>query len=117
MLTINGGRSRPRIPATTSSLVREGIGRLGGVVHGGLRSLAADIERFMNATQALAPGREGAPQSDIHKPAHTADLVDARRKRRRISLADLIFKALCLMIAGFFFLVLGVFGIFLYLIG
>lgn len=71
----------------------------------------------MNATQARASGRERAPQGDILGHGHAPELVDARRKRHRISLADLIFKALCLVIAAFFVLVLGVFGVFLYLIG
>ena len=71
----------------------------------------------MNATEALAPRRGGRQQRETTERAHAAELVDAGRKRRRISLADVIFKALCLVIAGFFVLVLGAFGFFLYLIG
>jgi len=41
------------------------------------------------------------------EPAHAPDAAETRRPRRRISLGDVIFKALCMLIAGFVILVLG----------
>jgi hypothetical protein len=71
----------------------------------------------MNATQALASGREGNPQRDTTAPAQATEPVEPWRKRRRISLTDVLFKLLCLVITGFFVLVAGGFGVFLYLLG
>ena len=79
-----------------------------------MRNLAVDIARPVNATEALASRREECQQRAITEGGHAAE---ARRRRRRISVADVIFKALCLVIAGFFVLVLGGFGVFLYLLG
>lgn len=79
-----------------------------------MRNLAAGVARPVNATEALASGREGRQQRAITEPGHAAE---ARRRRRRVSVADVIFKALCLVIAAFFVLILGGFGVFLYLLG
>jgi hypothetical protein len=42
--------------------------------------------------------------------AHAPDAVETRRLRRRISLGDVIFKVLCMLITGFVILVLGMVG-------
>lgn len=62
----------------------------------------------------LAPDHTGGRKGVV--PAATPDPVERRHLHGRISLAYLIFKALCLLIAAFFLLVLGILGAFIYLI-
>jgi hypothetical protein len=63
---------------------------------------------------ALAPEHIARPNDVVLAPA--PDAVEPRRPRHRISLADVIFKALCLLIFAFVVLVLGIVGGFFYLI-
>jgi hypothetical protein len=65
-------------------------------------------------TPAAAPEHIGRRKDVV--PARAPDAVEPRRPRGRIILANVIFKALCLFIAAFFVLVLGIVGGFLYLI-
>jgi len=63
---------------------------------------------------AFAPEHIGRKKDVV--PGRAPDAVEPRRQRGRISLADVIFTALCLLIAAFFVLVLGIIGAFLYLL-
>ena len=89
--------------------------QLGGARRGELRDLVFEIECSLSSPHALAPER-GRPQRDVAERAHAANAGEVRRTRRRISIADVIFRALCLLIAAFFILVLGIMGVFLYLL-
>jgi hypothetical protein len=71
-------------------------------VYGGIWLL--NSTRSMSAPLVVAPEDE----SDIAETAQAP--VAARRARRRISLADAIFKTLCLLIAGFLILIFGIVG-------
>ena len=81
---------------------------LGGADHSGLRCLAADVMASVSTHVVLAPERIGRRKGT--EPAHAPDAVETRRLRRRISLGDVIFKALCIPITGFVILVLGMVG-------
>jgi hypothetical protein len=62
----------------------------------------------MSAPFVVAPEHTRGGEGDIAETAQAP--VAARRPRRRISLADAIFKTLCLLIAGFLILVFGIVG-------
>jgi hypothetical protein len=98
----------PPIP----SLVQEGetINQLGSADHSGLRCLAVELRRFVGAPLAvpLEPTRRGV--SEMAAVAQAPDVVEARKPRRRISLADVIFNILCLLIAAFAILLFGIVG-------
>lgn len=98
----------PPIP----SLVQEGetIDQLGSADHSGLRCLAVELRRFVDAPLAvpLEPTRRGV--SEMAAVAQAPDAVEARKPRRRISLADVIFNILCLLIAAFAILLFGIVG-------
>jgi hypothetical protein len=68
----------------------------------------------LDTPAALAPEHIGRRNDVV--PAPAPDAVEPRRPRDRISLADVIFKALCLLISSFVVLVLGIVVWFLYLI-
>ena len=98
----------PPIP----SLVQEGetIDQLGSADHSGLRCLAVELRRLVGAPLAvpLEPTRRGV--SEMAAVAQAPDAVEARKPRRRISLADVIFNILCLLIAAFAILFFGIVG-------
>jgi hypothetical protein len=98
----------PPIP----SLVQEGetIDQLGSADHSGLRCLAVELRWFVGAPLAvpLEPTRRGV--SEMAAVAQAPDAVEARKPRRRISLADVIFNILCLLIAAFAILLFGIVG-------
>jgi len=98
----------PPIP----SLVQEGetINQLGSADHSGLRCLAVELRRLVGAPLAvpLEPTRRGV--SEMAAVAQAPDVVEARKPRRRISLADVIFNILCLLIAAFAILLFGIVG-------
>jgi hypothetical protein len=98
----------PPIP----SLVQEGetINQLGSADHSGLRCLAVELRRLVGAPLAvpLEPTRRGV--SEMAAVAQAPDVVEARKPRRRISLADVIFNILCLLIAAFAILFFGIVG-------
>ena len=98
----------PPIP----SLVQEGetINQLGSADHSGLRCLAVELRRLVGAPLAvpLEPTRRGV--SEMAAAAQAPDAVEARKPRRRISLADVIFNILCLLIAAFAILLFGIVG-------
>ena len=98
----------PPIP----SLVQEGetINQLGSADHSGLRCLAVELRRLVGAPLAvpLEPTRRGV--SEMAAVAQAPDAVEARKPRRRISLADVIFNILCLLIAAFAILLFGIVG-------
>lgn len=98
----------PPIP----SLVQEGetIDQLGSADHSGLRCLAVELRWFVGAPLAvpLEPTRRGV--SEMAAVAQAPDAVEARKPRRRISLADVIFNILCLLIAAFATLLFGIVG-------
>ena len=101
----------PPIP----SLVQEGetINQLGSADHSGLRCLAVELRRLVGAPLAvpLEPTRRGV--SEMAAAAQAPDAVEARKARkprRRISLADVIFNILCLLIAAFAILLFGIVG-------
>jgi hypothetical protein len=98
----------PPIP----SLVQEGetIDQLGSADHSGLRCLAVELRRLVGAPLAvpLEPTRRGV--SEMAAVAQAPDVVEARKPRRRISLADVIFNILCLLIAAFAILFFGIVG-------
>ena len=98
----------PPIP----SLVQEGetIDQLGSADHSGLRCLAVELRRLVGAPLAvpLEPTRRGV--SEMAAVAQAPDVVEARKPRRRISLADAIFNILCLLIAAFAILLFGIVG-------
>ena len=98
----------PPIP----SLVQEGetIDQLGSADHSGLRCLAVELRRLVGAPLAvpLEPTRRGV--SEMAAVAQAPDAVEARKPRRRISLADAIFNILCLLIAAFAILFFGIVG-------
>jgi len=98
----------PPIP----SLVQEGetINQLGSADHSGLRCLAVELRWFVGAPLAvpLEPTRRGV--SEMAAVAQAPDVVEARKPRRRISLADVIFNILCLLIAAFAILLFGIVG-------
>jgi hypothetical protein len=98
----------PPIP----SLVQEGetINQLGSADHSGLRCLAVELRRLVGAPLAvpLEPTRRGV--SEMAAVAQAPDVVEARKPRRRISLADVIFYILCLLIAAFAILFFGIVG-------
>jgi hypothetical protein len=98
----------PPIP----SLVQEGetINQLGSADHSGLRCLAVELRRLVGAPLAvpLEPTRRGV--SEMAAVAQAPDAVEARKPRRRISLADVIFNILCLLIAAFAILFFGIVG-------
>jgi hypothetical protein len=98
----------PPIP----SLVQEGetIDQLGSADHSGLRCLAVELRRLVGAPLAvpLEPTRRGV--SEMAAVAQAPDVVEARKPRRRISLADVIFNILCLLIAAFAILLFGIVG-------
>lgn len=98
----------PPIP----SLVQEGetIDQLGSADHSGLRCLAVELRRLVGAPLAvpLEPTRRGV--SEMAAVAQAPDAVEARKPRRRISLADVIFNILCLLIAAFAILLFGIVG-------
>ena len=100
----------PPIP----SLVQEGetINQLGSADHSGLRCLAVELRRFVGAPLGvpLEPTRRGV--SEMAAVAQAPDAVEARKPRRRISLADVIFNILCLLIAAFAILLFGIVGSF-----
>ena len=56
----------------------------------------------------LEPTRRGV--SEMAAVAQAPDAVEARKPRRRISLADVIFNILCLLIAAFAILFFGIVG-------
>ena len=101
----------PPIP----SLVQEGetIDQLGSADHSGLRCLAVELRWFVGAPLAvpLEPTRRGV--SEMAAVAQAPDAVEARKPRRRISLADVIFNILCLLIAAFAILLFGIVGAFI----
>ena len=96
----------------TPSLVQEGetIDQLGSADHSGLRCLAVELRWFVGAPLAvpLEPTRRGV--SEMAAVAQAPDAVEARKPRRRISLADVIFNILCLLIAAFAILFFGIVG-------
>ena len=96
----------------TPSLVQEGetIDQLGSADHSGLRCLAVELRWFVGAPLAvpLEPTRRGV--SEMAAVAQAPDAVEARKPRRRISLADVIFNILCLLIAAFAILLFGIVG-------
>ena len=96
----------------TPSLVQEGetIDQLGSADHSGLRCLAVELRRLVGAPLAvpLEPTRRGV--SEVAAVAQAPDAVEARKPRRRISLADVIFNILCLLIAAFAILFFGIVG-------
>ena len=98
----------PPIP----SLVQEGetIDQLGSADHSGLRCLAVELRWFVGAPLAvpLEPTQGGV--SEMAAVAQAPDAVEARKPRRRISLADVIFNILCLLIAAFAILFFGIVG-------
>ena len=98
----------PPIP----SLVQEGetINQLGSADHSGLRCLAVELRWFVGTPLAvpLEPTRRGV--SEVAAVAQAPDAVEARKPRRRISLADVIFNILCLLIAAFAILLFGIVG-------
>ena len=98
----------PPIP----SLDQEGetIDQLGSADHSGLRCLAVELRRLVGAPLAvpLEPTRRGV--SEMAAVAQAPDVVEARKPRRRISLADVIFNILCLLIAAFAILFFGIVG-------
>ena len=98
----------PPIP----SLVQEGetIDQLGSADHSGLRCLAVELRWFVGAPLAvpLEPTQGGV--SEMAAVAQAPDDVEARKPRRRISLADVIFNILCLLIAAFAILFFGIVG-------
>ena len=98
----------PPIP----SLVQEGetIDQLGSADHSGLRCLAVELRRLVGAPLAvpLEPTRRGV--SEVAAVAQAPDAVEARKPRRRISLGDVIFNILCLLIAAFAILLFGIVG-------
>lgn len=98
----------PPIP----SLVQEGetINQLGSADHSGLRCLAVELRWFVGAPLAvpLEPTRRGV--SEVAAVAQAPDAVEARKPRRRISLGDVIFNILCLLIAAFAILLFGIVG-------
>jgi len=98
----------PPIP----SLAQEGetINQLGSADHSGLRCLAVELRRLVGAPLAvpLEPTRRGV--SEMAAVAQAPDAVEARKPRRRISLADVIFNILCLLIAAFAILLFGIVG-------
>ena len=98
----------PPIP----SLVQEGetIDQLGSADHSGLRCLAVELRWFVGAPLAvpLEPTRRGV--SEVAAVAQAPDAVEARKPRRRISLGDVIFNILCLLIAAFAILFFGIVG-------
>src|SRR5437660_9958796 len=89
----------PPIP----SLVQEGetINQLGSADHSGLRCLAVELRWLVGAPLAvpLEPTRRGV--SEVAAVAQAPDAVEARKPRRRISLADGIFNIWCLPVAAF----------------
>jgi hypothetical protein len=60
---------------------------------------------------ALAPEHTGRSESDMAELAHAPDAVEAQRTRARLCLADVIFKALCLVTAGLLIVVFGILGV------
>ena len=98
----------PPIP----SLVQEGetIDQLGSADHSGLRCLAIELRWLVGAPLAvpLEPTRRGV--SEVAAVAQAPDAVEARKPRRRISLGDVIFNILCLLIAAFAILLFGIVG-------
>jgi len=56
----------------------------------------------------LEPTRRGV--SEVAAVAQAPDAVEARKPRRRISLGDVIFNILCLLIAAFAILLFGIVG-------
>lgn len=106
-----------RIPPTPSSSAREGFGPF-DTDHRGW-CLVADVGRLLSTPASLAT----APTHTVALPAPIADAtqeppyaLEMRPRRRRwISvLGNLIFAALCMIIAMFFIFVLGIFGALLY---
>lgn len=98
----------PPIP----SLVQEGetIDQLGSADHSGLRCLAVELRWLVGAPLAvpLEPTRRRV--SEMAAVVQAPDAVEARKPRRRISLADVIFNILCLLIAAFAILLFGIVG-------
>jgi hypothetical protein len=96
----------------TPSLVQEGetIDQLGSADHSGLGCLAVELRWFVGTPLAvpLEPTRRGV--SEMAALAQAPDAVEARKPRRRISLADVIFNILCLLIAAFAILFFGIVG-------
>jgi hypothetical protein len=97
----------PRISSAPASSVG-GIDPLGRAHDRGGCFLAADVMASVSTHVVLAPERMGRRKGT--EPAHAPDAVETRRLRRRISLGDVIFKALCMLITGFVILVLGMVG-------
>jgi hypothetical protein len=96
-----------RISSAPASSVR-GIDPLGRAYNRGRWFLAADVMASASTRVVLAPERMARGKST--EPAHAPDAVETRRLRRRISLGDVIFRALCILITGFVILVLGTVG-------
>jgi hypothetical protein len=96
----------PRMPSATSSV--RGCDPLGRAHDGGGWFLAADVMSSVSTRVVLAPERIARGKST--EPTHAPDAVETRRLRRRISLGDVIFRALCILITGFVILVLGMVG-------
>jgi hypothetical protein len=94
------------MPSATSSV--RGIDPLGRAHDGGGWFLAADVMSSVSTRVVLAPERIARGKST--EPTHAPDAVETRRLRRRISLGDVIFRALCILITGFVILVLGMVG-------
>ena len=107
-----------RIPPTPSSSAREGFGPF-DTDHRGW-CLVADVGSPLEHARIVGDGTDAycrslpAPIADVTQEPPYALEMRPRRRRWISVLGNLIFAALCMIIAMFFIFVLGIFGALLY---